>query len=96
MDRRMGAERGGLLRRFLADIRAAERLAEVPLFQNSYSEAEVESEIVVDLGAEMRLRLKSNTLHPPLRTAGGIDWERLERVMILWIELILIILLLFS
>ena len=36
----------------------------------------------------MRLRLKSNTLHPPLRTAGGIDWERLERVMILWIELL--------
>lgn len=86
MDRRLGATRGELLRRFLADMRAAETLAEVPLFQESYSETELRDEIVVDLGSGLGIRLKSNPLKPPMRSNSCIDWDRIERVMFLRID----------
>ena len=86
MDRRMGPAQGELLRRFLADIRAAESLAEVPLFHNSYSQTELRDEIVVELGAGLRIRLKCNSLKPPAQADNRIDWERLERVMFLRID----------
>lgn len=86
MDRRIGPERAGLLCRFLAEIRASDSLAECPFFRNGHSDAEHRKEIVIDLGLELRLRLRCNTLQPPLRADGGIDWKRLERVMIFRIE----------
>ncbi|MGF7212612.1 hypothetical protein GGE65_007247 [Skermanella aerolata] len=86
IDERYGAESGALLRRWLADIRAAECLSDVPLLSLSWIPSNLSGEVVVDVGAGLKVVLKANHQKPPKFANGEIDWSRVDRVLIHRIE----------
>lgn len=79
MDERYGAEGGALLRRWLADARAAGCLGDMPLSPAPNGSGE---KAVVELGAGLRIFVKANHRKPPKLVGGKIDWSSVARILI--------------
>jgi len=86
MDEQYGAEGGELLRRVLADMRAAGCLGDVPLLALSVVPARLGGEVKYDVGVGLTLVLKANHQKPPKLRGGGIDWPLVDRILIERIE----------
>src|SRR5690349_5407074 len=86
MDKRYGAEGGALLRERLADIRAAECLRDAPLLTLSPVPGSLGGEMAINVGAGLTIIFKANQLRPPKLRDGGIDWYRINRILIQRIE----------
>ncbi len=86
MDEQFGAEGGAVLRRCLTDIRVAGCLGEVPLLAMPQEPASFSGEVSVEIGAGMTVVLKANHQRPPSLKGGGIDWPRVDRILIQRIE----------
>jgi hypothetical protein len=86
MDKRYGAEGGALLRRRLADIRAAECLGEVPLLTMSPVCNSPDGEVAIVVGAGLILVVRANHQSAPKLKGGGVDWARVDRILIQRIE----------
>lgn len=82
MDQRYGAEGGELLRRWLADIRAAECLGDVPLLAPSLTFRRFSDEVLVDLAGALKVIFKANHQKPPKRMDGEIEWSSVDRILI--------------
>lgn len=82
MDERYGAEGGASLRAFIADMRAAGCLGEMPLLSLDPVPASIGGEVVVNLGAGLKVVLKANHQKPPKLRGGGIDWPHVDRILI--------------
>lgn len=86
MEEQYGAEGGALLRRFLADIHAAECLGDVPLLVMPSTLAGVSTEAAFDAGAGLTVVLKANHRRPPKLANGELDWSKVNRILIQRIE----------
>jgi hypothetical protein len=86
MDERYGAEGGALLRRCLADMRAAECLGDIPLLALLPRAGSLGEEAAVDVGAGLTVVLKANHQRPPKLAGGKIDWSGVARILIQRIE----------
>lgn len=86
MDERYGAEGGALLRRCLADMRAAECLGDVPLLTLLPMLGSFGDEVAVDVGAGLKVVFKANHKKPPKLAGGKIDWSGVARILIQRIE----------
>jgi hypothetical protein len=86
MDKRYGAEGGALLRERLADLRAAECLRDVPLLVLFPVPASLGDEIAMDVGTGLTIIFKANQQRPAKLRNGGIDWPRINRILIQRIE----------
>lgn len=82
MDERFGPERAALLKRCLADLRAAVTLGEVPLLVTEVSGVSFDREISLGLGKGVSISVSANHTTPPRLPGGTIDWPRVERVLI--------------
>lgn len=86
-DVRYGAERGAILRGRLADIRAAECLGDVPLLFESMTYEGKKDKAVIAAGAGLTIYIKANHKKTPELKSGGIDWPRVDRIIIQQIDL---------
>jgi plasmid maintenance system killer protein len=75
-----GTEVAAILRRRLADIRAATSISDLVTGNVQLSEDEMQCSLSV--GAES-LIMRSNHSTPPLTKEGKLDWTAVERVQIL-------------
>lgn len=87
MDERYGPERAALLRRCLADLRAAATLGEVPLLAREAGGDTFGSEVSLGLGKGVRISVRAGHKKPPRLPGGAIDWSRVERVLIERVDL---------
>lgn len=81
MDERFGAQAGALLRRWLADIRAAECLGDVPLLRLSAG-VNRPGETTMKLGSGLFMVVKANHQRPPRLEGGDIEWISVDRILI--------------
>lgn len=82
MDERYGAEGAALLRGRIADMRAAECLGDLPLLALSPVPGSLDSEAAIAIGTGLTVTIKANHQKPPKFVDGGIDWARVERILI--------------
>lgn len=82
MDERYGAEGGTHLRRCLADIHAAEFLGDVPLLDITHLTANGGRQVALSVGAGLSMIVSANHQRPPKLLGGGIDWHRVERILV--------------
>lgn len=87
MDERFGPERAALLRRCLADLRAAATLGEVPLIETEAGGDAFGSEVSLGLGKGVSISVSAGHKTPPRVAGGAIDWPRVERVLIERVDL---------
>ena len=87
MDERYGPERAALLRRCLADLRAAATLGEVPLLATEVGGNSCGSDVLLRLGKGISISVSAGHKTPPRLTDGAIDWPRVERVLIERVDL---------
>lgn len=88
MDERYGPERAALLRRCLADLRAAATPGEVPLFATEAGANTFGSVVSLDLGKGVSIKVSAGHKKPPRLPGGAIDWPRVERVLIERVDLL--------
>lgn len=81
MDERYGAETGAALRRCLADLRAAETLADVPLLKMAPHVGPKER-LRIAIAGRFSLQVGANRRHPPTNAAGTVDWPKVDRVLL--------------
>lgn len=86
LDDKFGAEGGALLRRVLADLRAADCFSGVPLLNLSPLSGRVENEAAIDVGTGIRIAIQANHRRPPLTADGKINWAVLDRILIQHID----------
>jgi hypothetical protein len=86
MDERYGVEQGALLRRCLADMRAAECFRDVPLLDLSPVSGRLYAEGVVRVAPDLKIVLKANHRKLPQLECGEVDWCSVDRVVIQKIE----------
>lgn len=86
LDEKFGAEGGAVLRRFLADVRAADCFSGVPLLVLSSSSEGVENEATIDVGADVEMTIRANHRRLPLTAHGKINWPVLDRILIQHID----------
>lgn len=86
MDQRFGAEGAAVLRRCIADIRAAESVGDVPLLNLSPSPAKLGHEAQIALDNGLVILVRANHQKPPKKRNGEIDWLRVGRILIQRIE----------
>ena len=87
MDERYGPERAALLRRCLADLRAAATFGEVPLLATEAGGNSLGSDILLSLGKGISILVSAGHKTPPRLPGGAINWPRVERVLIERVEL---------
>ena len=87
MDERYGPERAALLRRCLADLRAAATLTEVPLLATEAAANTFGIEVSLGLGKGVSISVSAGHKKPPRLPCGAIDWSRVERVVIQRVDL---------
>lgn len=87
MDERFGPERATLLRRCLADLRAAATLGEVPLLATKAGDDSFGSEVSLGIGKGVSISVSAGHKTPPRLPGGAIDWPRVERVLIERVDL---------
>ena len=87
MDERYGPERAALLRRCLADLRAAATLGEVPLVAKEPASGSFGSQMSLGLGKGVRILVSAGHKKPPSLPGGAIDWPRVERILIERVDL---------
>jgi hypothetical protein len=79
LDETFGAVGGGVLRRFLADLRAADCFSEVPLLALSPLSG---NEAVLDVGAGITMVIRANHQKLPLTADGKVNWPVVDRLLI--------------
>jgi hypothetical protein len=82
IDKRYGAERGAMLRRLLADMRAAECLGDVPLCEVSDKGDREEGDATISVGKGLMLIVTANHRNPPRTKTGSIDWFNVGRILV--------------
>lgn len=87
MDKQYGPEGAALLRRCLADLRAAATLGEVPLLAADESPDTFGSEVSLALGKGVSILVSAGHKKPPRLPGGTIDWPQVERVIIERVDL---------
>jgi hypothetical protein len=87
LDENFGAEGGATLRRFLADLRAADCFSDVPLLVLSPSSEGLANQAAIDVGVGIRMTVRTNHQRSPLTPDGKIDWPVLDRILIQQINL---------
>jgi len=87
MDDRYGPERAALLRRCLADLRAAATLGEVPLLATEADVNSLGSDVSFGLGKGVSISVSAGHKKPPRLPGGAIDWPQVERVVIERVDL---------
>ena len=87
MDERYGPERAALLRRCLADLRAASTLGEAPLLAMEAGRDSFGGEVSLGLGRGVNISVSAGHKKPPRLHDGAIDWPRVERLLIERVDL---------
>ncbi len=86
MDERFGAEAGAQLRTLLADMRAASGCGDIPLAQ-VVERKERGGAVSLTVARDMlRISIAPNHQIMPRTENGSMDWERVERALILKVE----------
>jgi len=86
MDERYGDEDGMELRRWLADMSAAERLTDVPLLTLSSVYRNCGGKVAVNVGVSLVVVFMANHQKPPKLADGAIDWSNIDRILVCQIE----------
>ncbi len=84
--RKLGLDTAAVLRRRLADLRAATSVYDLKVGRLRELGGVCPRLIVMDLGGSAHLVFSANHNTNPLLASGCIDWERVSRVKILQIE----------
>jgi len=80
MRMRLGVEVASQLTRRLADLQAADTIADLVVGNpRALADGVV---IVIDLAVGMSLSLQSGHVNPPRTLHGGIDWRKVTRVQV--------------
>jgi hypothetical protein len=71
-----------MLRRLLADMRAAECLGDVPLCEVTAKWDRNDGDATISVGNGLMLVVKANHRNPPRTKTGSIDWFNVGRILI--------------
>lgn len=80
MRKRLGVEVAGQLVRRLADLQAADTIADLVVGQPR--SAADGAAIVIDLAVGKSLSIRSGHVNHPRTLTGGIDWRKVTRVQV--------------
>lgn len=81
----LGATRAGILKRRLADLRAAVSVSDL-VVGNPREAADSNDNLEIDVGAGARLVFCTNHAVTPRLASGNVDWANVSRVRLLRIE----------
>ena len=84
--RELGPAVAEILRHRLADLRAAASVNDLLAGRPRFTDDADQEYIIVDLYDGYRLVLAANHPKNPLTETGRLDWTRVSRIKVLWIE----------